>query len=464
MMRSRLALGFAAALLGGCGPERVEAPPRPAPSRAELPAEAKAPGDDPAVDEVIARALEQVSRLRGLDALEPVNGRVVGREQMLAHVREQIRTQVPAQVIRAQTEMLFALGVVPVDFDYEHSILELMGAELAGFYDPEHKTMYLAADLGSAERQATLAHELVHALQDQHYDLGERISYREDASDQQSAIHALAEGDATSAMMDQVLAARGITALDLADDLLSLEARGSIEMSPQTAGVPSIIKRSLVSPYVDGLGFVHWLRRRGGWAAVDSAWRQPPVTTEQVLHPEKFLSREAAEPIELPVASPTGPQTVSYRDVLGEQSVRLLFEEWMPRRTAVEAASAWGGDRIAVFAEGERFAVAWHLRYDDEAAARRGLVALARGVLRAEREAAAADPDMPVAAKQAEVASASGKICRERPQRGPFAVARDGRDLGIVLGPFVRNSEGAASDGACMPALRWAQAVALQGR
>src|SRR6185436_3813647 len=94
---------------------------------------------------------------------------------------------------------------------------------------------------------------------------------------------------------------------------------------------PPIIVRSVMAPYSDGIELVHWARRRGGWAAVDELWRNPPTTSEQMLHPEKLLAREPAEPIGVPVAPPAGPSAVLYHDVMGEQSVRLMFEEWLPR-------------------------------------------------------------------------------------------------------------------------------------
>lgn len=229
-------------------------------------------------------------------------------------------------------------------------------------------------------------------------------------------------------------------------------------MSMEAANVPSILKRSVVSPYVDGLLFVNWARRRGGWAGVDSIWREPPTTTEQLLHPEKLTAREKAEPLPLPSPRSGGPTEVMYRDVLGEQSVRILLEEWMPRRAAVEGASDWAGDRIAVFRSAERFALAWHLRFDTEAAAVRGLEAFARGVLRP-KDARAGQW---VEAEKAKAAVRGNKACSERATMGPFAVARAGRDVALVAGPFERAAAGAKSAGSCTDALVWAAAVAKQ--
>lgn len=405
-------------------------------------------------DEIVARALRTVSEVRGLPIKGKVTGRYIGRDEMVSRVKEQIHREIPEKVLIAQDELLFGLGTVPADFDYEKSILGLLGTQLAGFYDPKEKAMYMAEDLVGLERDATLAHELVHALQDQHYDLEKRIQFKEDAGDEQTAIHALAEGDATSAMFDHVMAARGGRATDLGDDMLSLQIRGSMELSPETANVPTILKRSVIAPYVDGIVFVHWARRKGDWRAVDDIWRNPPTTTEQILHPEKLEAREPGQSIPVPVADPKGPQDVIYKDIFGEQGLRLLFEEWMPRTSAVKGASDWGGDRIAVFRDGKRFAVAWHLRYDTDEAATRGLAALARGVLRDKEE---------VTADAGAAAAKKGKVCRERAGAGPYAVYRDGKDIAIVAGPYDRPSPATAkSAGSCVSALKWAKSIAAQ--
>ncbi len=417
---------------------------------------AAASGEPKSADEVVARALAEVAMRRQLRATGPVRGKSISRDDMVAHVREQIHAEIPQDVMDAQNELLFSIGVVPADFDYEASLLELMGTQLAGFYEPKDKTMYLAEDLVGMERTATLAHELVHALQDQHYDLGKRIKFRQDATDEQSAVHALAEGDATSAMLDEMLAPRGRTAFDLPDDVIGMETRGGMELAPGSASVPGIIKRSVIAPYIDGVQFVHWGRRRGGWPAVDDIWKNPPTTTEQLLHPEKYLSHEPGQDVPVPLPPKGGPSKVIYRDIQGEESVRLLFEEWMPRRTAEEAAAGWGGDRVVVLREAGHVAMAWHVRYDDEAGAKRGLVAFARGVLRTTEQ----DPRAPFVSRDAaQKKLRQDAVCRQRAEAGPFAVARRGRDLALVAGPYRRAGAKATSAASCAAALSWARAI-----
>ncbi|HEX3595804.1 MAG TPA: DUF6782 family putative metallopeptidase, partial [Polyangiaceae bacterium] len=329
---------------------------------------------------IIADALREAARIRELPATAPVRGVALSRPEMAAHVKSTIEREVPSAAVSDEGEMLVALGVAPPGFDYMDATVALMSAELAGYYEPTEKTMYLASDLGRAERSATLAHELIHALQDQHYDLGKLLEYRQDQSDAQSALHALAEGDATSAMLDEMLAPKGAKATDLSDELLGVQVRAAAQFSARSDDVPEILRRSMIAPYVDGILFVHWLRRRGGWAEVDKAWSSPPQSTEQLLHPDKYLAREAPVVVPVPLA-PAGTWAASeYTDVMGEQSVRLLLEEWLPRVPAEGAAAGWGGDRIVMYRSGPRVALGWHLRYDTSASARAVSGGLLRGV------------------------------------------------------------------------------------
>jgi hypothetical protein len=134
--------------------------------------------------------------------------------------------------------------------------------------------------------------------------------------------------------------------------------------------------------------------------------------------------------------------------------VRLLLEEWLPARTAAEAASGWGGDRIAVFSDDarKRWALAWHLRFDTGAAAERALAAWARSLPLTEPEAAAASRTPPP-----KVAANGNELCRERHTRGPIALVRRGQDLRVTLGPFERNRVTPSNGPGCPAALAWAR-------
>jgi hypothetical protein len=402
-----------------------------------------------------------MSSLRELPATGPVKGRVISRDQMVSRVEHELDTEIPPSVVNASGEILFALGTVPASFDYRRGLLEVMRAELLGFYEPHEKTMFLGGDLHGQELDATLWHELIHALQDQHYGLEKLLDFSQDAGDWQGAVHALAEGDATSAMLDAMFAPKGVRAPDLPDSVMDLQGALS---SGAVQQVPPIIKRSVVAPYVDGLAFVNALRRRGGWPAVDAVWEHLPTSTEQILHLDKYDAREAPEPLPALVPPGGGAAQQTYSDVYGEETLRILFEEWMPARAAHAAAAGWAGDRVTVFSDGGATSVGWHIRYDSDAAAALGLRAFARGALAAEDhptdDRGRLSEFVPSAA--AETLTRPGHLCRERHTRGPFAVLQRGRELAVTLGPFRRNSASAASDGHCTAALSWAAALFTQ--
>jgi hypothetical protein len=458
--RARARCGAAGAvLLAACAPRppAVSAPHRggleSSPHR-ESPAASSTIADtstprhgarDGDADQLVAAALIETSRVRELAVLGSVRGVTLSRKEMAVQVKRAIDREIPPDVVAAQGELLVALGVAPTDFDYVAALVSLMSSQLAGYYEPSEKTMYLASDLGVPERAATLSHELVHALQDQHYDLGKLLDYQPDASDAQTAVHALAEGDATSAMLDQLLASRGVKATDLSEQLLGVQVRAAAEFSAGTADVPDILKRSLVAPYVDGIGLVHFLRRRGGWAEVDRIWKTPPTSTEQLLHPEKLIAREGPIVVVAPPSPASGPQDSALTDVLGEQSVRLLLEEWLPRAVAEAAAAGWGGDRVAVFHADDRFAVAVHLRADSSEASARQAAGFLRGV----------------AAQSG--GTHGGGSCAERPDRGPLRVERRGRDVVIVAGPYHRVGRSVTAASSCAEAATWAARVFAAG-
>ncbi len=329
--------------------------------------EIKAPRGEPVS---FKKQFAHVSKLRGLKILGPISGLSVEPKELVRHVEHSVSIQTPPEALLGTEQMLVALGVAPFDFSFHTTMLDLLGENLQGLYDPHLKMMLVRSDQ-DANREVTLAHELVHALQDQHFDLKEIIEFEDDDTDRSSALSCLAEGDATSTMFDAVLPG-GQTALDLPQGFIQKQF-GSLR-SPVQKNAPPIIVRSLAAPYIDGVEFVHKLRRRGGFPEVNRVFRKPPITTEQVLHLDKYDEGEPPISVALPVAPESG-FAIRFHDIWGEQSLRLLLEEWMSKEKAMSAAAGWGGDRIAIFsnesaASDNVIMVHWHLALDSEADAK----------------------------------------------------------------------------------------------
>jgi hypothetical protein len=407
---------------------------------------------------VVDATLKQVAAARELPMKGRIRSEVIGRTELFERMKNEISADLEPAQLEGSTELMYSVGAVGADLDYLGAMLKLLGTQLAGYYDPREKELVLMDDLGLEAEQATLWHELVHGLQDQHYDLRPLLKWAPGRGDAIAAAQSLAEGDATSGMMDLMLLPRGQNALDM--EGIFTGSMGVLEAMPEIASVPTLLKRSIVAPYVDGVVFVHAQRRAGGWPAVDAAWRALPTTTEQILHPEKYAKREPAEAVPVPPAPKGGPDKLLFRDVLGEQALRLLFEEWVPKVTATTAAAGWAGDGLAVFASGDRRAVGIHLRFDDEANAREAFEALARGALRPELETWPPNQPPPmVPVRETEAVIRKRELCVTRAKRGPFAAVWRGRDLGVALGPYQRVAGVTVAAGDCAAARSWAETM-----
>jgi hypothetical protein len=396
--------------------------------------------------------LRRVEVARRIESAKPVPGVLLERPALIARVKEHVARELPPQAIRNEGLSLQLFGFIPTQFDYEAAEYQLLQDQLAGYYEPSDGTMYMASDLGDEEADATLAHELVHALQDQRWDLERRSAYHPGDGDHSEAVSALAEGDATSAMFDVMLEraapGSGKTALDLPDEVFAQQIREGMDQGPG-ANAPRVMRSSLAAPYIYGTLFVHALRRRGGWPAVDRAWDDAPATSEQVMHPDKWLSHEPAMNVSAPTFATLGDGwKVADEDSEGELGTRIAFEEWMAPKSAADLSAGWGGDRGVLLENGDRAAYAWRLRYDPgktkDQLTRAAFAALTHAL------------DSSLGPAQTHDAAF---VCRERADRGPIAVARTGTDLVFVLGPARMGTGAWQAAGNCALARKWAHEI-----
>jgi hypothetical protein len=413
-------------------PPKVEAaPPPPAPPRTAAP-EAAPPKPDPeaAARQKIAAMLAKVAAARGLPVRREVPGRVLDRDAVLAKIKAKVEKELPPDVVEHDGEMLAALELTPPDYDFVEGTYRLIQGRIAGFYEPADKAMYLVDDLGDDEADETLAHELDHALQDQAYDLGKLLDFTPGEGDRTSAVHALAEGDAMSAMFDITLG----SAFNIPEAALRHALALSNAASETSVHTPHALQESLIAPYADGFAFVQERREHGGWAAVDAAWRDLPTTTEQLLHVEKYLAHEPAIPVKVPTFAALGPGfRAATNDVVGEEGLEIMLAEWTNERAAREAAAGWGGDRYVIARRDDgpgkhTIAVGW------------------RAVMDTDRDAQ----------ELADVLKKRfGTACRERPALGPLVWRRKGRDLALAAGPYQRTGATPRSAGTCAEAGKW---------
>jgi hypothetical protein len=334
--------------------------------------------------------LKETSVIRELPVLRPVRSGAQTRLEIEGMLIKQLGEQTSAAEMHAAEVGLRKFGLAPANFEYRPFIIKLLTEQVAGYYDPKLQMFHLADWLDLEGQKPVMAHELTHALQDQHFNLRRFEKWPHGDSDAGLAVHALIEGDATLAMTIY-MAKNPLVALAFSRSLTSGVATEQFNQAPRS------LRESLIFPYLQGMEWTTQVYRRGGWALVSKAFTDLPLSTEQILHPEKYFNDERPVKVVLPdltallnseseVAThvstgtagvpparvprnSTGRATLRGRrlpaahrplptaswqridsDVNGEWSYYLILDQFL--KAPVEskrAAAGWAGDRYALY-------------------------------------------------------------------------------------------------------------------
>jgi hypothetical protein len=325
-------------------PPQTATPPQSGPSATAVPNG----GDDPFAE--IRQQIEaNVLDIRGLAQLDPVIPTVLSSGELRQRLETDFNEDYSPEQGRLDAITLSAFDFLEPDFDLYNFTIDLLTEQVAGFYDPETDEFVVVSEGGgasfSALEQLTHAHEFVHALQDQHFAL-DMLSNDSLDSEAAFALRALAEGDATLAQT-LYLEEGYFTQEQLLEILAEF---GSID-STIFDSAPPILANELTFPYSKGLEFVQTLYDQGGYAAVDAAWADLPQSTEQIIHPERYLAGDAPQIVALQPLTDTlgaGWQRLD-EDVLGEFYLREYLAQQLTANETEQAATGWGGDRYAVY-------------------------------------------------------------------------------------------------------------------
>ncbi|MEI6309427.1 MAG: hypothetical protein WCP58_07285 [bacterium] len=305
---------------------------------------------------------QEVAGIRQLPLLAAIPWEALDESQLKEMLVAMNAEMLNQQELESSEKVLQFLGLISSSSDLGKIILDLYGQEIVGFYDPLAKKMYLVRrELMGFPERLTIAHELAHGLVDQRFDLGaflHPLSPRND--DAATAAQSLVEGDAGITQTFYLQAHRSAGAT-LSLFLSSLVGEGST-----LASAPSYLRDALLFPYQGGLPFVQAVYQYGGWTAVDQAYAAPPLSSEQILHPEKYLG-EPDPPIEVEI--PEYPEelagwTLVRDNVLGEFDFRSWFRTFLPDADADRAAAGWGGCRYQLWQKGALSAFILNSRWD----------------------------------------------------------------------------------------------------
>jgi hypothetical protein len=293
---------------------------------------------------------QEVSRLRGLKLKRKIRRGVMTKSQIRKRVRKLVDMEYTPAELAGEALSYKRLGLIPANANYLQTMLKLLEDQIAGFYDPHVGQLYIASwnQVGGDE---VMAHEIDHALQDQHFDLKTFMKSSRKNGDAAAARQALVEGDGLALMLEYAMATKFKQPPPWANPVLVTTMTKTISMQTgQMKNVPLALRESLIFPYVGGLEFVAHFRKHQPWSAIDKIYRKPPLSTEQILHPDKYDSYERPHEVkEGAIASLAGTKSLS-STVFGEKAIELwLRQHEVDDQRAVTAAAGWGGDRYAVF-------------------------------------------------------------------------------------------------------------------
>ena len=290
--------------------------------------------------------LKETSELRELPILKPVKSGAQSRTDIERMIIKNLDEESTPAEMHATEVSLKKFGLVPLDFQYRPFLISLLTEQVAGYYDPKVQQFYLADWIELEGQKPVMAHELTHALQDQHFNLRRFEKWPKGDADAELAVHALVEGDATLAMT-LYMAKNPLVALAF---IRSLGAEGM--SSDQFKQAPRALRESLVFPYEQGSEWTTQLYRRGGWAMVSQAFTKLPQSSEQILHVDKYLSYEAPVKVTLPdlrSALGAGWKRIDY-DVNGEWIYYLILDQFLNAPAeSKRAAAGWAGDRYEIY-------------------------------------------------------------------------------------------------------------------
>ena len=327
---------------------------------------------DTALQRLAADLLPAAEIRSGLPARGPINLARRSKEGLEAFLVAEMAAQLPPERLEAVVRTYARLGLVPDSIDLEPLLKSLLLEQVVGYYDPERDTLYVVEGADETHLETVVLHEIVHALQDQYVDLDSMMAANQERNDRGTAAQAAMEGHATFAMLEwqlsRLMGEADLTTLPGLDALLGDDplAAAGLEM-PVLEEVPAVIRESLLFPYIGGLVYLqkHWA---GPWGRVPPLASEMPVSTEQILHPERFAPGAEDMPtlVSFQRNLPAGWAEV-LTDDLGELETRIFLREFLPDRASADrAAAGWDGDRFRLFDAPPGEALLWYTVWDSE--------------------------------------------------------------------------------------------------
>jgi len=326
----------------------------------------------------VAESIPRIEKATGLKFKTPPKVEARTREQVKDFLLKKFDEETPSTELAGEEKAYKLLGLIPDTMNLRAFLLRILTEQVVGYYDPAAKTLYVVNGADEQIVGVTITHELVHALQDQYANL-DSLQKASTDNDRLAAAQALIEGEAQFEQLAIMLGgAENIeTRLPGTWDRIREEIRNRQSEMPVFATAPMVIQESLLFPYLSGAEFVNRVKEKKGNVNLFS---DIPRSTEQVMHPAKFLSAPADEPTSLSLPAPRGATKI-YENDMGEFGTRLaLYRYLKDPATSARAAEGWDGDRFMVVEGKGGAGLVWALVWDSAIDAAEFSDALSRAV------------------------------------------------------------------------------------
>jgi len=308
--------------------------------------------EKPAIFSTADVLLARVSQVTGLPVKDPVQKQLISRAEIRTYLAQSLHAEYTPQELHVQEASLQAFGLVPPDFNLEEFLLGFYSEQAAGFYDPRRKTLFLTADLPPEMQTLVLAHELTHALQDQHFDLQKFLRAERANDDATNARQALAEGHAMATAVQILIQPLELSSLPDLGPIMAKTLQQQTGSFPAFSSAPAFLRVQVVFPYLEGVDFVRTLVAQGGWQKANDAFRQPPATTQEIFEPKVYLGTKPLAKLELPQPPPLAQLpglVILTENVLGQLGYYGLLDQLISEDEAKAVAPHWVADRYIIY-------------------------------------------------------------------------------------------------------------------
>jgi hypothetical protein len=299
----------------------------------------------------IDRTLGELAKISGLRLHKKVPSDLISKDKVNEFLKKKVKEVTTPNELRAEELTLKKFGLVPQDFDLAQTTVDVLTEQAAAFYDYHAKKLYITDWTPSATREAALAHELAHALADQNFNLNRFIRKARESDDAALARMAVMEGQATWLMSEFLARRSGETLVHnpaLAERMNHMSDSAGGGEFPVFEGSPLYIRATLIFPYTNGMSFQQAVVDKDGEAAFAEVFRRPPVSTQQILHPDKYFA--AVKPVAPDLPKP--PSAHGYKGLIGgsfgELDHQVLLQQFAGKQSAEDIAPHWRGGQYEI--------------------------------------------------------------------------------------------------------------------